>query len=44
MAAAGRHLRDLALADSAAQHARWAETEPMFFADAEAERDAALST
>ncbi len=43
-AAAARQLRNLALADSAAQHAAWAAGEPSFFADAEAEREAALNT
>jgi hypothetical protein len=42
-AAAARQLRELALADSAAQHAAWAASEPSFFADAEAEREAALN-
>ena len=42
-AAAARQLRELALADSAAQHAVWAASEPSFFVDAEAERDAALN-
>ncbi|MDQ3150540.1 MAG: hypothetical protein M3R63_02045 [Actinomycetota bacterium] len=41
--AAARQLRELALADSAARHAVWAASEPSFFADAEAERQAALS-
>lgn len=40
--AAARQLRELALADSAAQHATWAASEPSFFADAQAEREAAL--
>ncbi|MGH3567378.1 MAG: hypothetical protein ACRDRH_15365 [Pseudonocardia sp.] len=40
-AAAERQLRELALADSAARHAAWAASEPSFFADAEAEREAA---
>ncbi len=42
-AAAARQLRELALADSAAQHAVWAAGEPSFFADAEAERENALN-
>ncbi len=43
MAAAAAHqLRELALADSVTQHAAWAADEPSFFADAEAEREAAL--
>lgn len=42
-AAAARQLRELALADSVAQHARWAADNPTFFDDAEAERQAALS-
>ncbi|MGH3611392.1 MAG: hypothetical protein ACRDRK_01970 [Pseudonocardia sp.] len=41
--AAARQLRELALADSVAQHAVWAASEPSFFADAEAEREAARS-
>ena len=41
--AAACQLRELALADSAAQHAAWAASEPSFFADAEAEREAALN-
>jgi hypothetical protein len=43
-ATAARQLRALALADSVQQHAAWAAQEPDFFADAEAERDAALSS
>jgi hypothetical protein len=42
-AAATRQLRELALADSVAQHAAWAAGEPSFFIDAEAEREAALN-
>ncbi len=42
-AAAARELRELALADSVAKHAAWAAGEPSFFADAEAEREAALT-
>jgi hypothetical protein len=42
-AAAARQLRELALADSVARHAAWAAGELSFFADAEAEREAALS-
>jgi hypothetical protein len=41
--AAARQLRELALADSVARHAAWAAGELSFFADAEAEREAALS-
>jgi len=42
--AAARQLRGLAVADSARQHAAWAAKEPEFYQDAEAERDAALSS
>lgn len=41
--AAARQLRELALADSVAQHAEWDAREPSFYADAEAEREAALN-
>lgn len=40
---AARQLRELALADSTAQHATWAAGEPSFFLDAQAERDAAAT-
>jgi len=42
--AAARQLRELAVADSARQHAAWTAREPEFFQDAEAERGAALSS
>lgn len=43
-AAAAGQLRALALADSVQRHAEWAAAEPDFFAEAEAERDAARAS